>query len=84
LLKLDEEITFRAIGIKSANDEPIRDPSSIELYFIDEEDEEIPICKISKIKFKKRWETKIWKIPKRQKGKNFRINFFNDKTTDIF
>jgi hypothetical protein len=78
-LKLDEEITFKAFGIKSANDEPYRDPDSMELYLVDDDENEILIMKISGINFDDRWQTKIYSLSKCQKGKFFKINIQNDK-----
>lgn len=57
------EETFRAIGIQSANDCPLRDPTNLTLSGKNDEDEWIVLMKVEGIHFNDRWEEKIFELP---------------------
>ena len=75
MLSFVSPITFRAFGLKSANDHPERDPSTIEVYVFDEKLYNwVMIFRVYGIKFERRWETKIFRTPTANtKGVIFKI-----------
>ena len=59
-----ENIDFEAIGIKSANDCPNRDPHTIELAVFDDSREIwVPTFKTTNVRFADRWSTNIYRVP---------------------